>query len=68
MAQLIPLVLQLHMPGVSSREINLEMFSSCFVSGAVLGGAQVLERCPVTRVLVEDGKVGAGKQIENRNK
>ena len=29
-----------------------------------MGGAQVLEGCPVTRVLVKDGKVGAGKTLK----
>jgi len=31
--------------------------TTAYARGAVLGGAQVLEGCPVTRVLVEDGKV-----------
>jgi len=31
--------------------------TTAYARGAVLGGAQVLEGCPVTRILVEDGKV-----------
>ena len=37
--------------------VSCDISESLFNTGAVLGGAQVLEGCPVTRILVEDGKV-----------
>ena len=45
---------------VLKANLNLvfcEISKSLLNTGAVLGGAQVLEGCPVTRILVDDGKV-----------
>ena len=51
----LPLMLEVRAEKSQSRNVLTH-----FPPGAVLGGAQVLEGFPVTRVLVEDGKVGTG--------